>query len=122
MKSSDSFLMVIKDNKINSDNIDFLLNSVRNLFFNGYKNIFLDMNNVESVDNSFLNFLEKSDKLVDLNLFNLNSNIMSVLFITKFDKFVKIYNAEIDAKEALKPIVKRNFSLVSTKKHNTFLF
>ncbi len=113
MKSSDSFLMVIKDNKINSDNIDFLLNSVKNLFFNGYKNIFLDMNNVESVDNSFLNFLEKSDKLVDLNLFNLNSNIMSVLFITKFDKFVKIYNAEIDAKEALKPIVKRNFSLVS---------
>ncbi len=113
MKSSDSFLMVIKDNKIDSSNIDSLFNSVRNLLFNGYKNIFLDMNNVESVDNSFLNFLEKSGDHVDLNLFNLNSNIMSVLFITKFDKFVKIYNAETDAKEALKPIIKRNFSLVS---------
>lgn len=113
MKSSDSFLMVIKDNKIDSGNIDSLFNSVRNLLFNGYKNIFLDMNNVESVDNSFLNFLEKSGDHVDLNLFNLNSNIMSVLFITKFDKFVKIYNAETDTKEALKPIIKRNFSLVS---------
>lgn len=113
MKSSDSFLMVIKDNKIDSGNIDSLFNSVRNLLFNGYKNIFLDMNNVESVDNSFLNFLKKSGDHVDLNLFNLNSNIMSVLFITKFDKFVKIYNAETDAKEALKPIIKRNFSLVS---------
>lgn len=113
MKSSESFLMVIKDNKIDSGNIDSLFNSVRNLLFNGYKNIFLDMNNVESVDNSFLNFLEKSGDHVDLNLFNLNSNIMSVLFITKFDKFVKIYNAETDAKEALKPIIKRNFSLVS---------
>ena len=113
MKSSDSFLMVIKDNKIDSSNIDSLFNSVRNLLFNGYKNIFLDMNNVESVDNSFLNFLEKSGDHVDLNLFNLNSNIMSVLFITKFDKFVKIYNAETDAKEAPKPIIKRNFSLVS---------
>ena len=113
MKSSDSFLMVIKDNKIDSGNIDSLFNSVRNLLFNGYKNIFLDMNNVESVDISFLNFLEKSGDHVDLNLFNLNSNIISVLFITKFDKFVKIYNAETDAKEALKPIIKRNFSLVS---------
>ena len=113
MKSSDSFLMVIKDDKIESGNIDSLFNSVRNLLFNGYKNIFLDMNNVESVDNSFLNFLEESGDHVDLNLFNLNSNIMSVLFITKFDKFVKIYNAETDAKEALKPIIKRNFSLVS---------
>ena len=113
MKSSDSFLMVIKDHKIDSCNIDYLSNCVKKLLFEGYKNIFFDMNNVTDIDNSFLSFIKKSQKNIDINLFNLNPKIMSVLFITKFDKFVKIYNTETDAKEGLNPVVIRNFSLVN---------
>ena len=113
MNSSESFLMVIKDKKIDSYNIESLTNSIKNLFSGGYTKILLDMSNVRSIDNTFLNFLKRYQNNLDINLFNLDSNIMSILFLTKFNKYVKIYNTETEAKEAIRPIIKRNLSLVS---------
>lgn len=111
--SSDSFLMVIKDKKVDFQNIHSLNSHVKKLFLQGYKNICLDMRNVKTIDHTFLDFLKISSSKININLFNTDSDIASFLFLTRFDKFVKIYNDEIDVTEQTKPLIKRRLSLVS---------
>ncbi len=113
MNSSDSFLMVVKDAKIDRRNIKVLEKAIYKLFLEGYTHVCLDMKNVKFIDNTFLEFLFRMQKEISLNMYNINQDIMSTLFLTKFDRFVKIYNNEIDTAEELKPIVKRRFAILS---------
>ena len=89
-----------------------------NLFVRLYKNykIAFDMQCVNEIKEDFLNFLKKQSFLKKISLVNLNSDIMTILNIKNYDKFVYIYADENDFKQNSRTIVNRNFKVINVNK------
>lgn len=75
--------------------------------------LYLDMDKINIVSNDFVdNLIALAKRNINISIFNLSPNILSLLFILKIDKYVNIFNNKTDALNSLNPIVKRRFQLV----------
>lgn len=69
----------------------------------------IDMEGVENCSNEFL-FMFK--KLNNLSLLNVESRLLSVLYLTGFDKYVKIFGETVSLFDDEHELINRRFSIV----------
>ena len=98
---------------IKSEHIGFweLLKIKISLLLNRELTYALDMKFVKSVKENFLNFVKDNAEKQRLSLLNLNSEIMTVLGLRNYDKFVKIYADENSFYENKRTLVNRKFKI-----------
>ncbi len=73
------------------------------------KPVVIDLDGVDDCVNDFFRIFEMFS---DLTLLNVDSQILSAIYMTGFDKFVTIYGEDISYNDKSRSLVKRNFSLV----------
>lgn len=78
----------------------------------GSGKIGLDMSFIEECTYDFLSALEKSFSKTKLSAYNLNPDVMAILTLTGFDKFVKIFVCEDDFLKEKRILLNRKFRLV----------
>jgi hypothetical protein len=76
------------------------------------KPIAMNFEKVNFVCQEFLPFLQEISKDKILSIFNINSELMAILDLTKYSKFVKIYTNENDFMNNKHSIVNRKFHIV----------
>lgn len=74
------------------------------------KPVVIDMSGIDNCVNSFYYMLKK---LGNLTLINTESGLLTTLFITGFDKYVKIFTEEISYEDNSRALINRNFSIVN---------
>ena len=78
------------------------------LFKKDYKLAF-DMRFVKNIRENFLQFIKKCSQKNKISLFNLNSEIMALMNIRNYNKYVYIYTDESDFCQNTRAIVNRQF-------------
>ena len=73
------------------------------------KPVVLDLEGVETCVNDFYRMFEMFN---DLTLLNVESKVLSTIYMTGFDKFVTIYGEDVSFEDKRRPLVKRRFSIV----------
>lgn len=73
------------------------------------KPVVLDLEGVETCVNDFYRMFEMFN---DLTLLNVESKMLSTIYMTGFDKFVTIYGEDVSFEDKRRPLVKRRFSIV----------
>lgn len=101
-------ILCIKESKV-----DFLtiLKMKIYMFFNKNCKIAFDMKSVNNIKESFLNFIKQKSQNQKISLFNLNAEIIALLDIINYDKYVYIYNDESDFINNTHSIVNRQFKV-----------
>ena len=74
------------------------------------KPVVIDMNGIYSCVNSFYYLLKK---LGNMTLINPESDLLTTLFITGFDKYVKIFTEEVSLEDNSRALINRKFSVVN---------
>ena len=76
-----------------------------------YKNkrIGIDLSEIEDCT---IDFLEKINKIKNINLFNITSNIMVLLLSMNLDKKINLFASKIDFLEDKRQILNRKFKLI----------
>ena len=99
---------------LKSSKIDFLTILKIKLLILMHNNckIALDMKFVKDIQENFLQLLKKQSFITKISLFNLDANIMAILGIRQFDKYVYIYADESDYEKNTRSIVNRKFKVV----------
>ena len=69
----------------------------------------INMEGVESCSNDFLFMLKKLDKVT---LLNAESQFLSILYMTGFDKYVKVYGDSASLFDDKRELINRNFCVV----------
>jgi len=115
IKQIENFIVFdAKTAKFSVEDFDFLLLSLKKCKIS--KNIIINMNKVNYIDNDFVSyFIELSSTSVDLDICfcALDPVINSLFYIFNLDKYFELYLSEQDAQDKLKPLVKRRLKLVS---------
>ena len=73
------------------------------------KPVVLDMCGIDNCVNSFYYMLKN---LGNLTIVNPESNLLTTLFITGFDKYVKIFNEEVSLEDNTRALINRKFAIV----------
>ena len=73
------------------------------------KPVVIDLDGVEDCVNDFYRMFEMFS---DITLLNVESRMLSTIYMTGFDKFVTIYGEDVSLEEKKRPLVKRRFSIV----------
>ena len=69
----------------------------------------INMEGVESCSNDFLFMLKKLDKVT---LLNAESQFLSILYMTGFDKYVKVYGDSASLFDDKRELINRSFCIV----------
>ena len=70
----------------------------------------IDMYGVEDCVNGFFKILQK---MSNMSLFNIDSKILSTIFMTGYDKYVTIYGDEVAYEDNSRALINRQFNIVS---------
>ena len=73
------------------------------------KPVVIDMGGIDSCVNSFYHMLKK---MGNLTLVNPESSLLTTLFITGFDKYVKIFTEEVSLEDNTRALINRKFAIV----------
>lgn len=73
------------------------------------KPVVIDLDGVEDCVNDFYRMFEMFS---DITLLNVESRILSTIYMTGFDKFVTIYGEDVSFEDKSRPLVKRRLSVV----------
>ena len=73
------------------------------------KPVVIDLDGVDSCVNNFYRLFEKYS---GITLLNTDSKLLAMLYITKFDKFVKIYGDLVSYQDNARELINRRFHIV----------
>lgn len=81
------------------------------------KNIYLNLSHVETITNEFLDFLFKLQnicelKSINLGIFGLHPDVLTIFFVTALDSHINIFDSEYNAINNKDKLVKRRLKLV----------
>ena len=71
--------------------------------------VVIDLDGVEDCVNDFFRMFEM---FTDITLLNVDSKMLSTIYMTGFDKFVTIYGENVSFEDKARALVNRRFSLV----------
>ena len=74
--------------------------------------IAIDMKFVKNIKESFLGFVKKHAEQNKISLININSELMALMNIKQYDKYVYIYSDVNDYFQNSRAIVNRNFRIL----------
>lgn len=102
------------EEEISSKSLFWHKKCIEKASLNNKLNVILNFEHVETFSNSLVDFILSIKKITNqINICNLNTTLLPVVYLMQLDKEVKIYTSEYDAKTQTKPIIKRRFKLVS---------
>ena len=73
------------------------------------KPVVIDLDGVDDCVNDFFRLFEMFS---DLTLLNVDSQILSTIYMTGFDKFITIYGEDVSYNDKSRSLVRRNLSIV----------
>ena len=73
------------------------------------KPVVIDLNGVDDCVNDFYRMFEMFS---DITLLNVDSKVLSTIYMTGFDKFVTIYGEDVSFEDKSRSLVKRKLRLV----------
>ena len=76
--------------------------------------IAIDLNEVEKIDLYFLDFIKSNSNKNKISLYNVNTNIMLFLYITKNEKYAKLYLNKSDFLKDKRQIIRRRFKMLKS--------
>ena len=74
------------------------------------KPVVLDMCGIDTCVNSFYSMLKQ---MGNLTIVNPESNLLTTLFITGFDKYVRIFTEEVSLEDRSRELINRRLSVVN---------
>jgi len=110
----ENLILDLIGNKINT--LEFDLNIKHINSFKNFKKLFINIANLSEINNDTINkFYKLKNAVKDKNISFINVNAMNncVLNLFKIDKSFQLYMTMQDAIEARKPIINRQFKIVS---------
>ena len=85
------------------------VNAITDLIADLTKPVVIDMNGVETCVNAFYQMFKKYD---NITLLNIDLRLLSTIFMTGFDKYVKIYGETVSFEDKSRELVNRKLCIV----------
>ena len=114
LRRVDNLLVLDLIGKVNAIEFDIHLKLIKKL--KGFDKLFINIAYLENIDNELLSkFRKMRTALKDMPICFINVDVMqnSILNLFEIDKMFQLYMTKSDALEGKRPIVNRQFKLVS---------
>jgi anti-sigma B factor antagonist len=103
--------------KLDMFSVKILRNILKDLISSNNVNILVNFKMIISLDSSALGCLIAAQKNClnkggELRIFAPNSEILSIFYIIQLDKYISIFNSELDALNHKNNMVKRRFKII----------
>ncbi|MDD3014654.1 MAG: STAS domain-containing protein [Candidatus Gastranaerophilales bacterium] len=103
--------------KLDLFSVKVLRNTLKDLINSNNINILVNFGMIKSLDSSVLGCLVLAQKKClnkggELSIFALDSEILSIFYIIQLDKYISIFNSELDALNHKNSMVKRRFKII----------
>lgn len=106
----ESYIFKLNSEKISLTSVNTLKKILKKLPQN--KAVAFNLKNVEYVCSDFLDFLKEFSQKREVSVFNLQVEISALFYLTKYDKYARIYLDDSDFYEQKRRLLNRNFSVV----------
>ena len=77
------------------------------------KQVAFDLSIVETCSNKFFMMFEQVSKERDISIINMNDKMLASLYITHYDKYVKVFTNDVDLFDNKHEVINRRFTLVA---------